>query len=368
MSPPDLRGFWRDAWHQLRHPIVPTLVAVVVVCAGALIVFATTGQGMASQLGALERINSPQGRLITITDASGGAGLRADSVATLASLDGVEWAVGVSAAADVRNVHAPWGATVPARLIHGPLPPSLTVRATRAPRAGDALVTTAQLEPLHMAGPFGAVQGGKVGGTVVGTFEAGQPLQSLAETALVLAADDAAEQPLLRIYLSVDDVSRIGVVREAALSSVRAADRSQLTVQHAEELAKVGADVVERLAAQARQTLLGVLGITCVLVAAVWFGRVQAIAKDIGRRRTLGASRSLIAAQVIVNAVLCGALGTLLGCALGLAVVWRLTGRLPGATFVIAVALLIVLACALAAVPPAIRAARVDPARILRVP
>lgn len=367
MSRPTLRGFWRDAWHQLRHPIVPTLVAVVVVCAGVLTVFATTGQGMATQLGALERINSPEGRLITITDASGGAGLHPDSVAALASLDGVEWAFGVSAAVDVHNVHAPWATTVPARLIHGSLPPSITVHATREPRGGDALVTAAHLEPLHLAGPFGAIAGGRVDATVVGTFEAAAPLPGLGDTALIFANDDHS-QGLLRIQLSVDDVSRIGAVREAALSSVRAADRSQLAVQDSQELANVGADVVDRLAAQARQTLLGVLAITCVLVAAVWFGRVQAIAKDIGRRRTLGASRSLIAAQVIVNAALSGTLGATLGIGLGLVVVWRLTGRVPGAAFVVAVAALVVLACAVAAVPPAIRAARLDPARILRVP
>ena len=56
------------------------------------------------------------------------------------------------------------------------------------------------------------------------------------------------------------------------------------------------------------------------LIAAVQFGRVTGMARDIGRARALGPTRTTIVLPILLNAGLCGVLGALAGIAAGLVV------------------------------------------------
>lgn len=367
---PSLSGFWRDAWHQVRRPWIPTLVALVVVMAGTLAIFATTGQAVAGQVRTMERLNSPQGRLVTVTDSSGQAGLDARSVSTIASMPAVEWVVGVGAAVDVANPALRGSGTAPARRVHGHLPSVVDTLTTRPPRPGDAIATEERLRDLGLSDGVGAVAGGGVDAVVTGSFTAAPPLQTLENEVLVLAPDPDADvpEPLLRLYISVTDVTHLDGLTSALRSSVTATAPGQLVVETTPELAQLSGDVTAELTRQARLTLLGLLGTVSILVGALQYGRVSAASRDIGRRRALGASRSLIVAQVLLNATITGLGGATLGALAGLALNAALTGALPGALFTLAVITLVALASAAAAVPPAVRAARIDPVRILRVP
>ena len=102
----------------------------------------------------------------------------------------------------------------------------------------------------------------------------------------------------------------------------------------------------------ARRTVTGLLLAVAILVGALQYGRVAGMARDIGRCRALGATRSTIVLQVLINADLCGVIGSVLGIAVGLVITAVVAGALPGA----------------GSMAPAIRAARLDPVRILRVP
>jgi putative ABC transport system permease protein len=72
--------------------------------------------------------------------------------------------------------------------------------------------------------------------------------------------------------------------------------------------------------------------------------------------------------QVLINAGLCGLIGATLGSVVGLVIDAVVAGQVPGVEFTTAVGILMVLAALLGSVAPAIRAARLDPVRILRVP
>lgn len=82
----------RDALARLVRSPVASLVSVLIVAAGTVAIFATTGLALAGQQRTLAVLNSPEGRLITVTDTTGGAALRPASVERLSSLPGVEWA------------------------------------------------------------------------------------------------------------------------------------------------------------------------------------------------------------------------------------------------------------------------------------
>lgn len=164
------------------------------------------------------------------------------------------------------------------------------------------------------------------------------------------------------------DVAQLADVTAAIGDTLITTQAGRLRVETSTELAQLSADVSAELARTARLTVSGLLLAVAALIAAVQFGRVTGMARDIGRARALGATRSTIVLQILLNAGLCGVLGALAGIAAGMVVNAVVAGSLPGAGFTAGVGVLMVLAAVAGSVAPAVRAARMDPVRILRVP
>ena len=265
--------------HRLRRPPVPTLIAVLVILAGTTAVFATTGLAVASQQRTLDRINSPQGRLITVTDSQGAAGLSAQSVAVVATLTGVEWAVGIGASVDVSNVSLPGGTTATARHIYGMSSPVFTTPDTAAqPRTlapGQALAGPGVAESIGMADGVGAVTSRTLDATVVGSFQAHPPLQELDDDILVDADPSEPGARLITLWVSVTDVADLALVTDAVADAIVLAEPGGVRIETSEELALLGADVAADLAQTARLTIAGLVAAVTVLVGAVQFGRVS---------------------------------------------------------------------------------------------
>lgn len=114
--------------------------------------------------------------------------------------------------------------------------------------------------------------------------------------------------------------------------------------------------------------MIVVLGVGLVVVAVTLFGAVSQRRRDFGRRRALGASRSAVVALVLAQTFIAALLGGVVGLATGSFIVWRLVDALPSPSFTAGVLALSMLSALLAAVPPALIAARRDPVQILRVP
>lgn len=250
--------FLRDAWLTLRRPWIPTMVTVVVVFAGTLAIFATTGMAMSGQQRTLDRINSPEGRLITLTDSTGGAGLTGSSVATAASLSGVEWAVGVSPVVDVHNPLLHGGVAVPARHLVGDLPEALVAWTSREPDPGDAIASRSTWQRLGMSGPVGAIRGHGMEAVITGQFTAQAPLQGLENDVLVIS-EPQRNLRLLRVYVMVTDVSSLPGVTRALPLVVGADHPERLVLQTSPELASLSSDVSAELSRQARLTVGGLL-------------------------------------------------------------------------------------------------------------
>lgn len=356
-----------DAMHRLRRPLTPTLVAVLIVFAGALAVFATTGLAVAVQQRTWDRINSPEGRLITITDPQGDAGLAASSIPVLETIDGVEWVAGVSPARDVANVAIDGGATAPARRIYGAIPPPVRLDSARMPAPREAWAGPGVATALGFSDGVGGLRGRGVEAALVGSFVAAAPLERL-NGDILIPGEPGGSHRVLTIWVSVSDVTLLPDVTTAVRASLVAKAPGGLRIETATELAALSGDVAEDLAQNARLTVGGLVLAVAVLIAAVQFGRVAGMSRDIGRARALGASRSMIVLQILLNAGLCGTIGALLGVGAGLAVTGVVAGTLPGAGFTLGVAVLMVLASVLGSVIPAIRASRLDPVSILRVP
>jgi putative ABC transport system permease protein len=125
-----------------------------------------------------------------------------------------------------------------------------------------------------------------------------------------------------------------------------------------------------------RTGLITLFAVTAVSLACIglygtlsYLGRLRQ--REVGVRLALGALRGRIVAQFLIQGMRAAAIGCAAGLALGLALTRFLTGMLYGVTAAdpatyAAVVLLILLVAALASLVPALRAARVEPVRILR--
>jgi putative ABC transport system permease protein len=364
---PRVGYFFADARHRLRSPLVPTLVAILVLFSGTTAIFATTGLAVASQQRTLARINSPEGRLITITDPQGSAGLSPGSVEAIRSMSGVEWAIGIGPAIDVTNTAIPSGQNVPARLVYGSLVPPIQTDRNASLSPGQAIAGAGLAQELGLSDGVGSVHSRTQDAIVVGGFTAHAPLTDLNRDLLIAPSSDDPGR-LLTLWVSVRDVAHLAAVTEAVTSALEVENPGAIRVETSKELARLSQDVVAGLADSARMTISGLLLAVAILVGALQYGRVAGMARDIGRCRALGATRSTIVLQVLINAGLCGLIGATLGSVVGLVIDAVVAGQVPGVEFTTAVGILMVLAALLGSVAPAIRAARLDPVRILRVP
>lgn len=365
---PSVRDVLHDAVRRLRRPLTPTLISVLIVLAATTAVFATTGISTASQQRTMDRLNSPEGRLIAITDQQGDAGLLPESVVAVATLAGVEWAAGIGPAQDMSNSNLPGGGAVAARPFYGELPAPVHVDTDRILVEGDALTGPGQAAVLGLGTATGAIGNRTASALVVGDFVASSPLPSLNDNTLLIADATTSPGRLLTIWVSVDDISRLPVLTEAVKDSLIVANPGALQVDSAAEIAELSADVVAEMERTAVLTITGLLAAAAVLIGAVQYGRVAGMTRDIGRRRALGATRSLVVATLLINSLLCALAGAALGAVIGLTVDAVIAKSLPPAGFTFGVCVLTTLAALAGTVPPAVRAARLDPVKILRVP
>lgn len=355
-----------DLAHAFVHARVPSAVTVVIALAGSAFILATAGTALTQQQEVIDRMNSPANRLITVTDPGGAAGITPRSVDAVRSLAGVEWVLGVGPASDFHATANPERGSVPGREVYGDLPEVVAVDTPDALSPSDALTGPGVAERLGLADGFGPVESSRVGVIVRGGFSATEPMAFLNEGILVMGSDESAR--LNGLWIGVEDVAYLDAMSSLAPSVLVAVAPERAVVNAPDELATLSADVVDSLRSGTQRTVGAAAAAIVALVAVTQFGRVASMARDVGRDRALGASRSAIVMSVLAQSVAMSAVGAVTGVLAGVGIVWTVAGSTPTVSFAVAVGVLVVLASALGSVPPAIRAARLDPVAILRVP
>lgn len=110
------------------------------------------------------------------------------------------------------------------------------------------------------------------------------------------------------------------------------------------------------------------MALSAVLVAAIQAGLMMIKRKDYGRRRALGASRSLVIGLILGQATLVSVAGIILGTLSATVFLAGSGSPVPRLGYLSAVAILTLLTCLAASILPAIGAAWRDPIKELRVP
>ncbi len=172
------------------------------------------------------------------------------------------------------------------------------------------------------------------------------------------------------LYLRAD-LDHLKAVRDVLPRTVNPGDPNEVSVSRPSDALEARAQVDEGL-----QNLLLGLGAVALLVGGVGIANVMVISVlerrgEVGLRRALGATRSHIAVQFILESVALAALGGLIGVVLGVGVTVGYARRqdwlvdIPAAGLGLGIAAALALG-AVAGLYPAVRAARLDPAEAVR--
>jgi putative ABC transport system permease protein len=175
-------------------------------------------------------------------------------------------------------------------------------------------------------------------------------------------------QPVAIIVVIAARPDLVSPVSDTVLSVLAANDVTKVKLTTSESLAELRALIEGQLGSFGRNLVIIIFALTAVLVAAILYGLVMLRRKDFGRRRALGASKSLIVALLLSQIAALSIVGAIVGSVAASIALAASGDPLPGIEFVASVDLLAVAVGVIAALVPAVAAARRDPLTELRVP
>lgn len=361
-----VRELLREAWIAAITRLAPTLAVAVLAAAMCVTTLTTVGRTAAAEAQILARLDSAGARLIVVTDAQQQGLLTPAALAATDSLDTVERSVGLTSPVDVVSGRVGAGGTkVPTWRVLGDIEQAATLTAGRWPAVGEVVVSERALRTLGLDAPIGYVTTPTEELAVVGTFTARPPFDQLDVGAIGRASDPTT--PATTLSVVVDTADQAAATQQALLGIVAPPNIQDLTIQSPATLAQLQADLGDDIGRYGSSLTLLVLGAGAALVAVVVLVDVLVRRSDLGRRRALGASRSVIVGLVVLRTAYAAGLGAVLGVVAGwgiarwsaVAVPWDFAG---------AVGVLALLCAVAASAPFAVGAARQDPVRILRTP
>jgi len=358
----------KEGFAMVRSNVVASALIATIVALISGAVLATTGQTAAQEAAVLSTIDDAGTRTITIREGSGGPGFDRDALPRILALSDVESAIGLGQTFDVRNeARRGGGAPVPTRVVFGGPNADLVVTQGRWPLPGEAAVGDGAMPRLGLEVPSGSVGSVEFEPVaVVGSFRGAGPFANLANGVLVGAAPEDTTMRLVVVVASAPE--EVAGLAAAVVEVLSPDDRLSLRIETSEQLANVRQAVQGELGRFSRELIVFVLAGGLALTTVTVLSAVTLRKRDFGRRRVLGASRSAIVVLVLTQTAVSAVVGSAVGTVAGLAIVRQVAEAVPPWSFVVGVGTLALLAALVAAMLPALLAARRDPVRVLRVP
>jgi putative ABC transport system permease protein len=355
------------AWAQPVASAV-TIVIIAGMCATVLL---TTGRTVGAEQAVLGSIDSEGTRSIVIR-ADADAGLDSTVLDRLEGIHGIAWAGAFSAADDVTNVQFPGAAKIPLRLAWGTQFDHLDVAAIAPVPNQSVWASPGALDALGMPDAAGGVNSAS-GATfaVTGALTTPDFLNFLEPLAIAPQnSEDKGAVPgsVAILVVIAERPDLVAPVSTAVQSVLAVSDSSKVTIATSETLAALRGLVEGQLGIFGRSLVIVIFALTAVLVAAILYGLVMLRRKDFGRRRALGASQSLIVALLLVQTGALAIVGATLGSVAAAISLVATVDPLPEFSFFASVGIMSTFIGVIAALTPALTAARRDPLKELRVP
>ncbi len=359
--------------HAKRRPgLSAAAILASLVVAGGLTYIVGDATNQNTQL--LQELRTPLARSILVrsTATSDPAGfLAARSVRALASLPGVEHAVGLTPVRSAANAAIPAAANPIGFFAIDTLTglPPFALTAGRLPHSGEAILSIPGAERLRASAPLasGILVDEQVLG-IVGTYttpDNGRLTDLLSASALTIAPPDTSSYAL--VALVVREPSDIAAVVHAL--PVIFSDRlpSDYNVEYDPRLADIEATVASAGRRSIRSTALALTAIGAAIQAVVTAINALTQRREIARRRALGATRSQVLATLVTESAILSTVGATLGTVTAAAILASRHADLAAALPLSAATFVAITATA-AALPGGLFGAYQDPATILRVP
>ncbi len=361
------RIFQESAATARSQPVMSAITAFMVASV-LLAVMLTTGRTVAAEQQVLATIDSAGSRTVVVRIKDDEA-LTSDVVTRLETLRGIEWFAAFSRAYDTTNSVNPDGIKAPIRYAYGPHLQSLGIP-RRVPEPGDfAYASEMALNRLGLVDGVGGVrQLSGTGFAVAGQIEVPEFLTEYEPLVLVPQVVGQSSEPITLIIVVAQSAELVSSVVKAVTGVLGVSDPNGVTVSTSATLAELSTLIGNQLGSFARAMVLALLMVTGALMAIILYGLVMMRRKDFGRRRALGASRSLIIWLLLTQTGILAVLGVALGTSTAALILFFGGDPQPGLGFTGALAILTVFTALLAALVPAIVASRREPIKELRVP
>jgi putative ABC transport system permease protein len=360
----------REAWSTSRAQPVASLVSIFIVAGMCVTILLTTGRTVGAEDRVLASIDSVGTRSIVVR-ADADSGLDTTVLGRLNNIKGVESAMAFSSATDAENVAILDGTKVSVRLVWARSFKVLKVREPITLEGQNALASKSALRLLGIDGSSGGIVTSN-GATYAVTGELSVPgyLRFLQPVVLVPQHQQALKspQPVAVLVVVAASPRLVSAIVRATESILAVDDPSKVKFSTSESLATLRQLVQGQLGAFGSGLVAIVFSVSAVLVAAILYGLVMFRRRDFGRRRALGASRSLIVGLLLCQTAGLSLCGAIIGSAIAVAALLITGDPLPGVAFFLAIAMLATATAVVASIVPAVAAALRDPLQELRVP
>lgn len=353
--------------HRVRSAVTALVVALATVA-----VIGTTGRTEATRRTLLTRLEVPEARLVRVVDRDGQANLSSAAVSRIASLQSVAWVVGLSPAGPIGRNPALGGPregyaseAVGTRRYWGDLSGGPLVRAVsgREPAVGEAMIGERAARILGLADHVGTIDDEDAGPVaVVAAVAALSPVESLG--AYVLIRGDEVNELITELLILIRTSAQVEAFVQR-LPDLLGLD-SPLGIERATELLAIRESLATEVGELDAAILAGSLTSGILLIGAILYGAIEERRREFGLRRSQGATRSTIAALVVIESTQLALAGTVLGAIAGTLLVVAQTGALPDPALTVAVGALVILAALAGSILPAGAAALREPLYVLR--
>ena len=346
---------------------VSSLLIAVVVAATCLASLMTVGRSAAAAAEVASRMEQAGARKLSVIDTRESGFVNERTVRVIAGLSFVETAVALGTPFDAVNGQmGAGGIKVPVWPVMGEVDHVGRVARGRAPHPGEALVSTSMLASLNLAEPVGYLTSsdGLRKFPIVGSFTPVAPFEDTGG-GVILAAPRETTGRELRVV--VDNVASAKTSLPVLLGVLAPPDPQGVQIDSPASLAQTAQDLNAQMAGFGRTLLLLIVGAGGFFVAAVVLADVLIRRRDLGRRRTLGITRSDLVLLVAARALVAAVAGAVLGCVSG-GIINQVSGSPIPLDFVTAIGVLACLVATVVALLPAWYASRLDPVRVMRAP
>lgn len=356
--------FLREVYLSIGAARIASALLVVVSFIIACLTILTAGRSIAQAESLNDELASEQSRTSVVRDPEQVL-LSRQYLATMREVSSVQRLIATGSPTDAFNsVFGSGGDKVAVTPVYGNVAEAIRLVDGRMPKDGEVILGTDAAEVVRIFEPGGSLSSATgEQWPVVGHFvnQTELPLSSLALTT------ESELNNYTAAYVLSPTLNAVGVTETALLEGVQDSVFSQVLFDSAQANAQKSTRLIDSLERAARSQMLLVQAVGLVVIGAVVLADSFLQARDFGRRRTLGMSRTMLVGFIMARVAMTSFVGSVVGVLLTAIVLRRMDVAVP-LDYSLALVIIVVAVSICAAILPSVVASFRDPVRVLRTP